>query len=310
MPQLLNLKHLAVDGGSVICQPLSFVTLFIRVDGSLYSLGNLLTLPLPPDLKRMLIVTHDIDWSLSGPGIQHVLDRKDRFPQEILDLVIKEGFNPYNGISKIVEIEEQVGVKSTFLFRPKYDNGREVGEYASTLRMLRQSGFEVGLHANDTSTLEQVKLEKSMIEQAAGSNINGCRIHYLRVVDNTFSNLKAAGFQYDSSLMFDKKNADPRDTDYLIRDGLVIFPITFMDAFLFSYTKLTEEKVVPYVLKNVEQLYEGGAKILTLLWHDNSVMMRGGRAYGELIKQLAAKSDVTFLKGIEAYQIVKNHMGM
>jgi peptidoglycan/xylan/chitin deacetylase (PgdA/CDA1 family) len=258
----------------------------------------------------MLIVSHDIDWPLNGPGAKHVMARRDRFPQEILDRVAKEGFNPYNGIRKVVEIEEQQGIKSTFLFRPKYDNGCDVGEYASTLRMLQQGGFEVGLHANDTSTLEQVKLEKSMVEQAAGANINGCRIHYLRVVDSTFSNLAAAGFRYDSSLMFDKKNVDPRDTGYLVRDGIVVFPITFMDAFLFSYTKLTEENVVPYVVKNVEELYARGARILTLLWHDNSVLMRGGRAYGELIKQLAAKGNITFLKGIEAYQLVKKQVGM
>ena len=33
--------------------------------------------------------------------------------------------------------------------------------------------------------------------------------------------------------------------------------------------------------------------------------MKGGRAYAELIKQLSAKGDITFLKGIEAYELVK-----
>jgi hypothetical protein len=52
-------------------------------------------------------------------------------------------------------------------------------------------------------------------------------------------------------------------------------------------------------------LFTSGIQILTLLWHDNSVMMKGGRLYGELIKQLTAKNDITFLKGIEAYELVK-----
>ena len=264
---------------------------------------------LPSDMRRALILTHDIDWPLNGPGAQHVLARKERFPPEIIKKVVDQGFNPYNGIAKVMEIEEKFGIKSTFLFRAKYDNGCEVGEYSSTMRMLLQSGFEVGLHANDTFTPEQVKREKGMVEQAAGAPIYGCRIHYLKVNDNTYSNFAAAGIKYDSSLMFDHKNIDPRDTGYLVRDGVVVFPLTFMDAFLFTYLKLTEETVVPFAIKKMEQLYDSGAQLLTLLWHDNSVLMRGGRAYGELIKQLAAKADITFLKGIEAYQLVQKQTG-
>ena len=77
-----------------------------------------------------------------------------------------------------------------------------------------------------------------------------------------------------------------------------------MDAYLFNYMHLTEETVVPFVAKTIENLFDSGAKILTLLWHDNSVMMKGGRAYEQLIKKLTAKSDTTFLKGIEAYQLI------
>ena len=259
---------------------------------------------MPSDSKRVLIVTHDVDWPLNGPGAQHVLDRRDRFPPEIINRVVEEGFNPYNGIAKVMEIEEQFGISSTFLFRPKYDNGCEVNEYAQTIRTLLAGGYEVGLHANDTSTLEQVTLEKRMVERAAGAQIFGCRIHYLKVLDSTFSNLTQAGIKYDSSLMFDRKNVDPKNTGHLVKDGLVVFPITFMDAFLFTYTGLNEETIIPYIIKNIDRLYAAGARILTLLWHDNSVFMRGGRAYGELIKQLSGKSGITFLKGIEAYQLV------
>ena len=67
----------------------------------------------------------------------------------------------------------------------------------------------------DTSTLEQVKLEKSMVEAAAGAPISGCRIHYLKVVDSTFSNLAQAEFKYDSSLMFDRKDVDPKEKSFI-----------------------------------------------------------------------------------------------
>jgi hypothetical protein len=42
-----------------------------------------------------------------------------------------------------------------------------------------------------------------------------------------------------------------------------------------------------------------------LLWHDNSVMMKGGRTYPQLIEELAAKDDITFLTGVEAFNQVR-----
>jgi hypothetical protein len=68
---------------------------------------------------------------------------------------------------------------------------------------------------------------------------------------------------------------------------------------------LTEETMVPFMSKTIEKLFASGVKIITLLWHDNSVFMKGGEAYADLIKQLSANSDITFLKGIEAFELVK-----
>lgn len=260
---------------------------------------------LPHDLKRVLIVTHDVDWPLNGPDVQHVLARQDRFSPEIIKKVATDGFNPYFGVPKVMEIEEKLGFKSTFFFRPKYDNGDEVGQYAETMRSLVSGRWEVGLHANDTSGLEALKIEKNSVEHAAGRAVYGSRIHYLKVSANTFSNLSACGIKYDSSISFDKEHIDPRNTGYLVKEGLVVFPITFMDAYLFTYMGLTEETIVPFMVKSVEKLFSSGAKILTLLWHDNSVMMKGGCAYGDLMKQLGGISDITFLRGIDAFEIIQ-----
>ena len=64
---------------------------------------------LPSDMRRALILTHDIDWPTQRPGAQHVLARKERFPPEIIKKVVDQGFNPYNGIAKVMEIEEKFG---------------------------------------------------------------------------------------------------------------------------------------------------------------------------------------------------------
>ena len=254
---------------------------------------------------RVLIVTHDVDWPLNGPGASHVLARQERFPPEIIRKVIDEGFNPYYGVPKIMEIEEKFGIRSTFFFRPKYDDGSEVEKYEKIIKSLLFHGWEVGLHSNSTSTLEEVALEKRLLEKVAGKPVYGSRVHYLKVSENTFSNLAQSGIKYDSSLSFDKERIDPRNTGYLAKNGLVVFPVTFMDAYLFTYMGLSEETVVPFMVKTIEKLFASGIQIMTLLWHDNSVMMKGGRSYVEVIKQLSGISNITFLKGIEAFELVQ-----
>lgn len=258
-----------------------------------------------PSSKRALILTHDVDWPLHGPGAAHVLARQERFPLEVIRRVKDENFNPYFGVPNVMEIEEKFGIRSTFFFRPKYDDGSEVAKYEETIRTLLSGGWEVGLHSNNAATFEEVTQEKILLEKAAGQSVYGSRVHYLKISETSFANLAQAGIKYDSSLSFDKQKIDVRNAGYLVKNGLVVFPITFMDTYLFTYMGLSEETIVPFMVNIIEKLFVSGIEIMTLLWHDNSVMMKGGRLYGELIKQLAAKNDITFLKGIEAYELVQ-----
>jgi hypothetical protein len=261
--------------------------------------------PTPPETNRTLIVTHDVDWPFNGPGKAHVLARRERFPAEVIQKVVDEDFNPYYGVPKVMEIEEKFGIRSTFFFRPKYDDGSPVGEYAKTMQNLISGGWEVALHCNKTSTLEEVCVEKRLVEKAAGKPVCGTRVHYLNVGEGTFANLLGAGIKYDSSLSFSKDKIDGRNTGYVDKEGLIVFPVTFMDAYLFTYMGLNEETIVPFMVKTIENLFASGVNVMTLLWHDNSVMMRGGRAYAELIKQLTALPKTTFLKGIEAFEMIQ-----
>jgi peptidoglycan/xylan/chitin deacetylase (PgdA/CDA1 family) len=257
-----------------------------------------------PTSQRKLILTHDVDWPFRGPGKAHILARQNRFSPEIIQRVQAEDFNPYFGVPRVREIEEQFGIRSTFFFRPIYDDGCEVGEYSQTIRDLLAHGWEVGLHANNTATQQDVNREKALIEKAAGTQIDGCRIHCLKLCENTYPNFAKAGIKYDSSISFDKYSVDARNTGHLTRDGVVVFPITFMDAYLFTYMGQTEETIVSFIVKNAEHLYNSGVETLTLLWHDNAVMMRGGRVYPKLIAELANR-DITFLTGKEAFKQVQ-----
>jgi len=258
-----------------------------------------------PEKMRALVVTHDVDWPRNGPGLSHVLARRDRFDVNVIRKATEEGFNPYYGIPIVTEIEEQLHIRSTFFFRSNYDDGSTVDGYADTIKDLMKNRWEVGLHVNDPSTIEKIILEKKSIEKVTQSPVSGSRIHYLKVANDTFSNLAKAGLKYDSSLMYSKDKIDSRNTGFTLRGGLVVFPITFMDAYLFTYTGLTEENVAKFVLNAMDSLYTSGAQIITLLWHDSSVMMKGGRAYSNLIRQIADKPDLVFLKAIEAFEMVR-----
>jgi peptidoglycan/xylan/chitin deacetylase (PgdA/CDA1 family) len=259
-----------------------------------------------PEKRRVLVITHDVDWPRKGPGISHVLARRERFSADVIRRVTDEGFNPYYGVPIVAEIEERLNIRSTFFFRPIYDDGSTVDEYKDTIKDLVRNGWEIGLHVNDPSTVEQIKSERKLLEEIVASPVYGSRIHYLRVSENSFSNLAQAGFKYDSSLVYSKNTIDPRNSNCLVKNGLLVFPITFMDTYLFALLGLTEETVTEFVLNTMERLFASDVRIITLLWHDNSIMMKGGRAYTDLISRVASDSSIHLLRGIEAYELVQN----
>ena len=71
---------------------------------------------------QYVFLSHDVDWSLQGPGRYHILARRDRFDQETIRNI--DTVNPYNNINDYITIEEKFGVRSTFFFRTNYENGR------------------------------------------------------------------------------------------------------------------------------------------------------------------------------------------
>jgi len=67
-----------------------------------------------------VILTHDVDYPPQGPGLNHILARRNRFSEEIISRVISEGYNPYLGIPDLINFEEDYGLKSTLFFRSRY----------------------------------------------------------------------------------------------------------------------------------------------------------------------------------------------
>lgn len=254
--------------------------------------------------KVKVIMTHDIDWPLRGPGRHHILQRKERFDEQTISRLDRDqDYNPYYGIPEIMKLEEKHGMRSTFFFRPAYDDGSPVDQYREAMRKLADGGWEVGVHINDADLLSSISKEKEAVERAAGGPVHGSRVHYLKIRPDDLFLLEKAGLKYDSSTSFSKDSLDKRNTGYFTRGDLIVFPITLMDAYIFTYMRVPEEKIVDLVGKALE--LASGSGFMTILWHDNSLKMKGGRMYSKVLEFLAS-SDVEVLRGIDAYELVKS----
>lgn len=250
-------------------------------------------------------MTHDVDWPIKGPGRDHILQLRDRFDrQTILRVTSDESYNPYFGISEMMEIEDKHGIKSTFFFRPAYDDGSPIDQYKQVVRELVNKKWEVGVHVNNAKTPDSIKSEKEAVERIAGVPIHGSRVHYLRIAHEDLSMLEKAGVKYDSSVIFSKDSLDRRNTGYLRKGKLIVFPITVMDAYLFTYMHIPEERIVGHI-GNAIELAHGGS-FVTILWHDNVLKMKGGRMYSKIADFLASKDDVRVVRGIDAYESVRS----
>lgn len=251
-----------------------------------------------------VILTHDIDYSFSGPELSHILKRRERFSEEIIDKVIEGDFNPYYGIPKIMDIEKKYNVRSTFFFRPFYDNGSKVIEYKKVIVKLLEEDWEIGLHINDSSSIKNILSEKRELEKICKRPILGSRVHQLKIYKNRFINIEQAGLIYDSSLVFDKLKISNKDTNYLFINNLCVFPITFMDAYLFTYMNQTEDTLVEFILEAIKKFKSLKIKFVTLLWHDSSIRMKGGRLYPKILSALKKEKDIEMIRCIDAYNII------
>ena len=254
---------------------------------------------------QYIFLSHDVDWRKQGAPLEHILDRSDRFDGETLaNLGTK---NPYYNIPEFMAIEEKFGLKSTFFFRTRYEQGNYL-DYEDDVRELIKGGWEIGLHSDPSSVsdLGKIKEEKTKLEKLTRDVISANRVHYLGFDSELPGKLKALGFAYDSSTKRFKDRIDTSDMGYYVTDHLIEFPITLMDAYLFTYMKVTEEKI----LKTFADALDLGRKfrpafnILSMIWHDNVLKMKGGRMYSKILQYLVSQDDVKILRGADLVEII------
>ncbi len=89
-------------------------------------------------------------------------------------------------------------------------------------------------------------------------------------------------------------------------DELIEFPVTLMDAYLFTHMRIKENEIIPEFKKTLEL---GRAfsdqNVISVIWHDNILKMKGGRVYGKILEFLTSQEDVKILPGKDLVKILK-----
>ena len=254
---------------------------------------------------QYIFLSHDVDWGRKGPSAEHILERKDRFERELFEKTKPE--NLYRNIPEYMEIEEKFDVRSTFFFRTFYENG-DVIDYEDDIKQLQESNWEIGLHTDPSSVndLDKIHLEKEKLESITRRAVIGNRVHYLNYNSGLLEKLKKLGFNYDSSLRHSKDRIDEKEMGYSRIHGMIEFPVTLMDAYLFTYMKIREEKIISEFQKTLDlgrSLAENN--VISVIWHENVLKMKGGRMYKQILEFLTSQDDVEIKRGIDLVKILK-----
>ena len=254
---------------------------------------------------QYIFLSHDVDWRRQGPPVEHVLERRDRFDSEIFANTKPE--NLYRNIPEYMELEEKFGIRSTFFFRTIYENGN-LNDYENDIQSLLKGNWEVGLHTDPQSVnnIEKIKQEKEKLESLTKKPIIGNRVHFLNYNYELPLKLKELGFVYDASLRYSKDKIDEKEMGYSKIDGLIEFPVTLMDAYLFTHMRIKEENIISEFQKTLEigRKYSE-ENVISVLWHDNVLKMKRGRMYEKILEFLTSQDDVKILSGKDLVKILK-----
>jgi len=84
---------------------------------------------------------------------------------------------------------------------------------------------------------------------------------------------------------------------FYIKNEIIEFPITIMNAYIFTYMKIKKEKIISLFndVLNHARCNDLKFNIISLLWHDNILKMKGGRMYHKKIRMFSITRRCSFL---------------
>ena len=250
-------------------------------------------------------MSHDVDWRRQGAPIDHIVARKERFDPKIVQNAHNK--NPYYNLPDYMYLEEKYNTRSTFFFRTIYENGN-YQDYEDDIRALYEGNWEIGLHCDPLSINDYAKIqdEKRKLEELTRHPIKSNRSHYLAFSNRLPAILNSLGFLYDSSYRKSKDKIDKEEMGYNILDGIIEFPVTLMDAYLFTHMNIQEDKIVDMFRHTLAYAKNQNKEfnVITVIWHDNVLKMKGGRAYESILEYLSCQEDTVVSRGIDLANLI------
>ena len=120
-------------------------------------------------------------------------------------------------------------------------------------------------------------------------------------------NLEELGFLYDSSLRNSKDKIDASEMGFFRSGKILEYPVTLMDAYLFTHMKIGENEIIPTFQSTLELSRSISENhVFTIIWHDNVLKMKGGRMYEKILEFLTSQNDVQIIPGRELVGILKD----
>jgi len=224
-----------------------------------------------------VILTHDVD-SIKKP-LRHILKVRKRFSiRDIIKHVIGLK-NLYNNIEDLIALEDTYGFRSTF-FVPV--DLFPILEIEDILKELVKSNWEVGLHyvVESSQNRALMKIKKEFLQSIVGK-VLGIRVHQLLVSTKLLGIAKDLGLAYDSSY---RAYEIGRFSPIVMKCGILEIPIGIMDTDLFGRLMMNERKAIKYVISKIEEARKEG--VITLLFHQESMYMKGGRIYRDILEYI------------------------
>jgi peptidoglycan/xylan/chitin deacetylase (PgdA/CDA1 family) len=255
--------------------------------------------PWPNEHGFTLALSHDVDrvakrWQFIYYALR-ALAKLDgsRLKRELQSLRARvRGDDPYWNFQRIMAVENDLGVRSTFFFmdergRPRLTSLKSQILYRNrytlddsriqkVIRDLDADGWEIGLHGSYESYLDAELLgkEKSKLESIVNHAVGGTRQHYLRLeIPKTWQIHAQLGFVYDSTLGYstrvDFKSStcfpfypeEPSSGDLI---PVLQIPLAIMDVPLMKCSDPWSE-----ALRLIEHVQSAGG-VLTLDWHQRT----------------------------------------
>ena len=123
-------------------------------------------------------LSHDVD-SVKR-SLRHVWRARGRFTVKQLVSHFLGVRNLYDNFTDLMELEERLGVRSTFFIPTVLFNVEEVEDH---LKSLVKGGWEVGFHfvVEGSQLKSLIKMERRLLEETTGVEVAGVRTHNLAV---------------------------------------------------------------------------------------------------------------------------------